>query len=377
MAEPMGPTSLVQMLRAEGVKVVEVPGWRTHNRNSKGAWGPVHGVTLHHTVTPRSVDGVGLCYRGYEGLPGPLCHGVIRRNGEVHLVGNGRANHAGGGDPNVLQAVKDERYLTYPPTPQYGNSNGVDGNAHFYGFECENMGDGSEPWPAVQVEAMIRASAAICRFYGWTAKSVIGHKEWSKDKNDPRGPGDVVSMPRLRGKIQERLNHAPSWSPTPTAPAPTQPTPKPTTPNGATMATPNLTVLSRAEDITLLQDQETVIYWTTENYDPASTHGDGGKTVLINGQYNAVVSLTLGTTLDTGEAVEVYAVEEDASGNRLGAGVAVTVHGQGSTGSWPVTASVPFIGRVTQRLAFAVKNRQEAPVTISQAWLTMQSNPNV
>ena len=31
--------------------VVEVGDWRTHNRNHKGPWGPVHGVMIHHTVT--------------------------------------------------------------------------------------------------------------------------------------------------------------------------------------------------------------------------------------------------------------------------------------------------------------------------------------
>jgi len=25
------------------------PEWATHNRNSKGPWGPVYGVGLHHT----------------------------------------------------------------------------------------------------------------------------------------------------------------------------------------------------------------------------------------------------------------------------------------------------------------------------------------
>ena len=54
MAPPMTPATFLSALKAEGVTVVEVGSWRTHNRNSKGAWGPVHGVMIHHTVTSGS-----------------------------------------------------------------------------------------------------------------------------------------------------------------------------------------------------------------------------------------------------------------------------------------------------------------------------------
>ncbi|MER8199300.1 N-acetylmuramoyl-L-alanine amidase [Streptomyces microflavus] len=39
----------------------------------------------------------------------------------------------------------------------------VDGNRHFYGFECENLGDGLDPWPDAQLLAIGRVSAAVCR----------------------------------------------------------------------------------------------------------------------------------------------------------------------------------------------------------------------
>lgn len=190
----------VEILRAEGLTVVEYPGWRDHNRNHKGAWGPLYGVLLHHTVTGPKVNGVKLCHDGYVGLPGPLCQGVIRRNGEVHLVGWGRANHAGGGDRDVLAAVKDQKAL---PKTNEGNSDGVDGNRHFVGFECENDGVG-ERWPAEQVEAMVKASAAVVRELERDQRSVLGHLEWSDDKSDPRGPG-FPGMPAMRTRVKARL----------------------------------------------------------------------------------------------------------------------------------------------------------------------------
>lgn len=139
MSSPMSASNFLKALKNEGLTVVQVGDWRTHNRNHKGPWGPVHGVMLHHTVTKGTARTVEICRDGYAGLPGPLCHGVIAKDGRVHLVGYGRANHAGLGDDDVLRAVIAEKRL-----PADNESN-TDGNRHFYGFECENLGDGKDP----------------------------------------------------------------------------------------------------------------------------------------------------------------------------------------------------------------------------------------
>ncbi|MEU3654460.1 N-acetylmuramoyl-L-alanine amidase [Streptomyces sp. NPDC032161] len=224
MATPLSAAAILTALRAEGVTVVEVGSWRTHNRSSKGAWGPVNGSIVHHTVTKGTASTVAMCRTGYASLPGPLCHGMIAKDGRVHMVGWGRANHAGGGDPRVLDQVIAESYGSRPTPPTKGNANGTDGNARFYGWECENLGDGKDPWPKAQYDAIVRVQAALCRAHGWSAKSVIGHLEWSSDKIDPRG----VSMAQLRANVAERLKHPASWSPGQTASsAPAKPTPAP------------------------------------------------------------------------------------------------------------------------------------------------------
>ncbi|WP_440571600.1 N-acetylmuramoyl-L-alanine amidase [Streptomyces sp. KR2] len=206
MAPPMSADRFLKALRDEGVTVVEVGSWRTHNRNSKGAWGPVNGVMIHHTVTSGSARTVEICRNGYSGLPGPLCHGVITKDGRVHLVGYGRANHAGLGDDDVLAAVIAEKKL---PAANEANT---DGNARYYGFEAENLGDGKDPWPAAQLDAIERVSAAICRVHGWGAASVIGHLEWQPGKIDPRG----FTMSSMRDRIERRLSAPPGKTPTPT-----------------------------------------------------------------------------------------------------------------------------------------------------------------
>lgn len=195
MATPITANSLLTALREEGVTVAEVGDWRTHNRNRHGAWGPVHGVMIHHTVTSGSQRTVEIVRNGYEGLPGPLALGAITKDGTVHLVGLGRANHAGLGDSDVLDAVIAKRRT--PPPTKYD----TDGNARFYGFECENLGDGTDPWPAAQLDAIERASAALCRFHGWSEWFVIGHLEWTNRKIDPRG----FTMDSMRERIRKRL----------------------------------------------------------------------------------------------------------------------------------------------------------------------------
>ncbi|WP_406190264.1 N-acetylmuramoyl-L-alanine amidase [Streptomyces anulatus] len=212
MATPLTADKLLKALRDEGLHVIEHRSWRTNNRNHKGPWGPTHGVMIHHTVTSGTANSVELCYNGHSALPGPLCHGVIDKAGTVHLVGNGRTNHAGLGDDDVLRAVAAEA-KTLPAD----NEANTDGNRHFYGFECVNLGNGQDPWPAAQLEAIERAAAALCRAHGWSERSVIGHLEWQPGKVDPRG----FTMDSMRGRIADRLDtKTPSKPTTPALPSP-------------------------------------------------------------------------------------------------------------------------------------------------------------
>lgn len=114
----------------------------------------------------------------------------------------------------VLDEVVAESYDAKPTAPKRGNRDGVDGNARFYGFEWVNLGNGKDPWPEAQLEAIERAAAALCRAHGWSAKSVIGHLEWQRGKVDPRG----FAMPDLRARIARRLAGKPGAKP------PTRPT---------------------------------------------------------------------------------------------------------------------------------------------------------
>ena len=183
MAPPMSASSFLE--RAQGRKaltVVEVGDWRTPQPQPQGPLGPGprrddpphghQGQRPHRGTLPR---------RATPGCPGRCATASSPRTAASTWSATAGPTTRVSGDDDVLRAVIAEKAL--PPD----NEANTDGNRHFYGFECENLGDGEDPWPAVQLEAIEKAAAAICRHHGWTERSVIGHLEWQPGKVDPRG----------------------------------------------------------------------------------------------------------------------------------------------------------------------------------------------
>ncbi len=207
MATPMTPAQIKAQLKKWGVRYAEYKDWETHNRNHKGAWGPVNGFMVHHTGSD-SKDQRELLYGGVAGLPGPLCHFGLAQDGTVHLVGWGRANHAGLGDDDVLDAV-----IAGKAVPQDNESN-TDGNARFYGVEI--WYSGSHKMSEAQYSTLRKLAAAVCDFHDWDEHSVIGHGEWgSPGKWDPGyAPGKMMDMGAVRDDIRETLGDKPA-APTP------------------------------------------------------------------------------------------------------------------------------------------------------------------
>ncbi|MGP4114650.1 N-acetylmuramoyl-L-alanine amidase [Streptomyces sp. 4N509B] len=203
MATPLTADRLLAVLRAEGVRVVEYRAWRTHERDDETGrtFGPVHGLVIHHTAGRNSLT---LCYDGHSTLPGPLCHTHLAKDGTTSMISAGRANHCGGMARNAYDAMVAESSTH----PRPDSAEPVDGNDCTYGLEIENLGDGSDPYPAVQYDQAVRWAAAICRAHGWSDHSVIGHKEATRRKIDPS-----FSMDAFRAAVAERLTHPASWNP--------------------------------------------------------------------------------------------------------------------------------------------------------------------
>jgi hypothetical protein len=231
MALPLSHDRLLTILRNEGVRLAEYPGWRDRERDDETGktFGPVHMVLNHHTVSRDSLRIV--AETGYAGLPGPLAHIHLAKSGLATMCSGGRANHAGLMARNAYESFLNESSTHPAPSKASGT---VDGNDVAYGIEAENLGDNVDVWPRTQYDALVRINAAICREYDWKGDSCAGHKETSiEGKIDPRGPVEGygtrgrfdLTMGQLRKDINERLAHAANWSP----PTTTTPEPKPPT----------------------------------------------------------------------------------------------------------------------------------------------------
>lgn len=217
MSTPMTPDQQIALFKKWGIPFKEYKDWRNNNRNHKGLWGPVNGLMVHHTGSD-APDQRELLYSGHSTLPGPLSQWGLSQDGVLWGIGNGRCNHAGLGDPDVLKAVTSENYGDNPPTD---NEALVDGNARFYGVEI--WYNGNHTMTTAQRNTMYNLGAAVCDFHDWSAKSVIGHGEWQPGKWDPGyTKGKMMDMSQVRTTIALRIKAGPGkvLTPPPTTPPP-------------------------------------------------------------------------------------------------------------------------------------------------------------
>ena len=268
MTAPLSPDKMISILRAEGVRVAEYPGWRTRERDDETGktFGPVHLLLNHHTAGTASLKTV--AETGRPGLPAPLAHGHLNKTGLLTLTSAGRANHAGLMARNAYESFLDE--LERHPHPDKSTGT-VDGNDVSYGWEVENLGDNDDEYPEVQYDAWVRINAAFCREYRWGAESVGCHKETSVEgKVDPRGPvagygtrGRFMFTPSVfRQDVAERLRHPASWSPP-------QKEETPVSTSGTEKKNPTYSSVVEADAIPAPRNHPDAAenkYWTMESY---------------------------------------------------------------------------------------------------------------
>lgn len=218
MARPMTAAEMRTALKKWNVQFREYPNWSTRTR--PGAFVDIRGVVIHHTGSDiQSDDYLKWLFtqgRASEGIPAPLCHVSTDMDGDVWIGAIGRANHAGKGSSATLKHVTEEDY-GYLAELHPGPDN-TDGNAHFYGNEVRY--DGGQPMTTKQYASAVRWAAAICDHYGWSAQSVIGHREWSSRKNDPgkcpmnKFRVDVAALLKAGPKPAVQTTDAPPKGPT-------------------------------------------------------------------------------------------------------------------------------------------------------------------
>lgn len=182
MSTPMTPTEWKTAIKRAGLSGATKyrSGWEKAGRDAATGkpFGPVHGVVIHHTAGTNSLA---LVATGRPDLPGPLAHAHLDKSGVITMLSAHRTNHVGTVARNAYDAMLNESHTH--PTP--AKSEPIDGNDSTYGIEIENRGDGKDPYPSVQYDNAARWAAGICLHHGWTADSVVGHKELTTRKIDP------------------------------------------------------------------------------------------------------------------------------------------------------------------------------------------------
>lgn len=165
-------TNLADVLRAAGLKVEEVAGWKTRGHGQMTA---VETIVCHHTAGPAkgNYPSLGTVRDGRTGLAGPLAQLGLGRDGTVYVIAAGVCYHAGA----VFEKYED--------------------NWHAIGIEAEATG--TDPWPSVQYAAYAKLCAVLRKQYGIPNGRVLGHKEVAKPKG--RKPDPNFDMDAFRATV--------------------------------------------------------------------------------------------------------------------------------------------------------------------------------
>lgn len=177
-------TWLADALRAHGLRVVEVSGWKTRGSTD---FDPI-GMTWHATAGSRNATAQGevnVILNGSTSAPPPIAQLMIWRDGTIYVCAAGRCNHnlTGWGGPN--QGL---------------------GNSSLLGIEMANDNRG-EPWPSAQLDAARRATAVIMKRLGANPmKRLAAHFEHQPGaKTDPLGVDMKKERPRVAILISEGI----------------------------------------------------------------------------------------------------------------------------------------------------------------------------
>jgi hypothetical protein len=143
-------TWLPEVLRAAGLTVHEVSGWRTRGSSS---FDP-HGIICHETRGSKTSTDAGEIHtllNGSATAPPPIAQLYLSRTGHWHVIASGRCNHVRVGWAGPFKGV---------------------GNSGLVGIEAQHALN--EPWTDRQYDSYVRGVRALHDRTGW---GIAGHKE--------------------------------------------------------------------------------------------------------------------------------------------------------------------------------------------------------
>lgn len=164
------------ILRAVGLKVLELPGWKERGETD-GGFTPI-GLMFHHDGMELSGDADPSNdlnvpqFMSQNGIDGS--QKWVGRDGLWVMLAAGRKWHAGLG-VGWKNVGRDE------------------GNTKMDGLETDHTVPGNpryQPWSALQLASINLGVGALCRARGWEFSQCCGHMEYTRDtgrKVDPEG----------------------------------------------------------------------------------------------------------------------------------------------------------------------------------------------
>lgn len=180
-------SSLGQWLRGQGFVVDDnpVPGRQT-------TWTGVRTIMVHHTAGNESPanEANEARFARTGGSSPPLYHIVVGVSGRVWMICQqrsgqpepGRASHAGEGGPAWGMPRDRANEMSLGVSMQCNGSHPLSTHRDAY-------------------QILVRLLAALCNRYGLTPAAILGHKEWTPRKIDPRD-----DMAVLRADVQRALD---------------------------------------------------------------------------------------------------------------------------------------------------------------------------
>ena len=177
------PVWLADVLRDEGLSVIEHDGWRERGH---GDFLDIRGVLCHHTAGGGPSDWR-IVQNGRPDLPGPLAQLVLEKDGTYRVIAAGVCWHAGRG--------------SWPGWPT------DNANYHTIGIEAVSRGTFPWDWTPAQLDAYKRGCAALLRRIGKSAAAgCVAHREYSSEgKIDPAG----IDMNAFRRDVQVLIDKQP------------------------------------------------------------------------------------------------------------------------------------------------------------------------
>jgi hypothetical protein len=170
---------LPDVLRAAGLVVHEVSGWKTRSaaEDADASSFAPRGVIIHETrgsATSSDSSEIGVLVNGRVDLSGPIAQCYLGRDGDWHVVAAGMCHHVKTGTAGPFAGL---------------------GNSRLMGVEPAHSLDEDWAKKPQQYASYVRGVAAIIKHMGWPPP--VGHKEHQPgDKSDPE-----FGMDRFRADV--------------------------------------------------------------------------------------------------------------------------------------------------------------------------------